>query len=257
MHARAGDVDYEGCGRVYARMRRADPRIAARIHAALGPARTVLNVGAGAGSYEPTDRYVIAVEPSPDMRRQRPTGSPPAIAGRAEYLPLDDQSVDASMATITVHQWGDRAAGLRELLRVTRGAIVVMAFDPAEFAKFWITRYAPEYVASERARDVPLDELRAGLEAHGRRVRVEPVPIPHDCTDGFVEAYYARPERFLEDDVTQAQSGWRFTPAGTLERFRAALAADLNSGAWDARLGHWRSQPFYEGSLRLIVSTPD
>lgn len=251
-----GNVDYERVGDSYAKLRRADPRIAERIHAALGDARTVLNVGAGAGSYEPPDRHVIAVEPSEAMRRQRSRMLAPAINARAEALPLDDQSVDASMATVTVHQWRDRDAGLHELVRVTRGPIVVLAFDPGVFGAFWLAEYAPDYVVAERARDVPMPVLVKGLSTHGRRVRIEPVSVPFDCTDGFIEAYYARPERFLDESVTRAQSGWSFTPPGTLERFRAALADDLATGAWDRKHGHWRVQPAFAGALRLLVSEP-
>jgi SAM-dependent methyltransferase len=252
----SGGVNYERTGTIYSRYRQPDPRIAARIHAAIGDARTVVNVGAGAGSYEPTDRHVIAIEPSRQLRSQRPTHLAPAVVACAEALPLDDLSVDASMATITVHHWKDRAKGLSELVRVTRGAIVVMAFDPERLHRLWINEYAPEYVAVERTRDVPIAELCAALEAGNRRIEVRPVPIPFDCTDGFVEAYYGRPERFLDEDATRAQSGWTFVAPEALSRFRATLAADLASGAWDARHGHWRQLPQYEGSLRLIVSTP-
>lgn len=252
----AGDVDYGNVGDTYSKMRRADPRIARAIHGALGDARTVLNAGAGAGSYEPIDRHVIAVEPSEAMRRQRPRALAPAINARAEALPLDDQSVDASMATVTVHQWRDRDAGLAELVRVTRGPIVVLAFDPSVFGAFWLAEYAPEYIAAERARDVPTPVLVQGLGGGGRRVRIEPVPVPIDCTDGFVEAYYGRPERFLDESVTRAQSGWGFTQRGTLDRFRAALSSDLASGVWDRKHAHWRTLPTFAGALRLLVSEP-
>jgi len=255
-HETASDVDYGRVGDSYAKLRRADPRIAESIHAALGDARTVLNVGAGAGSYEPTDRHVIAVEPSEAMRRQRSRNLAPAINARAEALPLDEQSVDASMATVTVHQWRDREAGLAELVRVTRGPIVVLAFDPGAFGAFWLAEYAPEYVAAERARDVPMPVLVKGLSSRGRRVQIDPVPVPIDCTDGFIEAYYGRPERYLDESVTRAQSGWGFTPPGTLDRFRAALGDDLASGAWDQKHGHWRAQPTFAGALRLLVSEP-
>lgn len=257
MHNEAASaVAYGSVGDSYAKLRCADPRIAGRIHTALSDARTVLNVGAGAGSYEPTDRHVIAVEPSEAMRRQRPRNLAPAINAWAEALPLDEQSVDASMATVTVHQWRDREAGLAELVRVTRGPIVVLAFDPGAFGAFWLAEYAPDYVAAERARDVPIPVLLKGLSAQGRSVRIGPVPVPIDCTDGFIEAYYGRPERFLDDSVTRAQSGWGFTPPGTLDRFRAALGDDLASGAWDQKHGHWRVQPTFAGALRLLVSEP-
>jgi SAM-dependent methyltransferase len=256
-NAPAGDVDYAKIGLGYATLRRPDPRIAALIHAALGEARTVLNVGAGAGSYEPLDRHVIAIEPAAAMRRQRPPHLVPAIHARAEALPLDDQSVDAAMATLTVHQWLDRPAGLRELLRVARGPIVLMIFDPDLADRFWLTHYAPELIDSQRRRDPSLADLVPALSGAGsRRVDVVPVPIAADCTDGFTEAYYARPERFLDPAVTRAQSCWQFVEPAARERFAATLAADLADGRWDARFGHHRSLPVFDGSLRLLVSRP-
>ncbi|MDX2146483.1 MAG: methyltransferase domain-containing protein [Planctomycetota bacterium] len=249
-----GDVDYERSGHGYSTHRRADPRIASLIQSALGPARVVLNVGAGAGSYEPQDRYVIAIEPSATMRRQRPAWLPPAIDARAEQLPLDDQSVDASMVTLSVHQWHDRAAGLRELLRVTRGPIVIMTFEGEALDRFWIAHYAPDMIEHERRRYPPIPELARLLSPPGRRATVRTVPIPADCTDGFTEAYFARPERFLEPGVTTAQSVWTFVPPESLERFRARLAGDLASGAWDAQFGDHRRMATFDGALRLVVS---
>ncbi|MDR3512653.1 MAG: methyltransferase domain-containing protein, partial [Caulobacteraceae bacterium] len=159
----AGDFDYDAHGQGYARRRRTDPRIAARVHAALGEARTVLNVGAGAGSYEPEDRHVIAVEPSAAMRAQRPGRLAPAVRGVAEALPLDDQSVDAAMAMVTVHQWRDLDLGLSELRRVTRGPIVILTFDGDALDRFWLADYAPELMAVERGRYPPIDALVVGL----------------------------------------------------------------------------------------------
>ncbi len=252
----AGDVDYAVRGVGYSRHRRPDPRIEAMIHAALGDARTVLNVGAGAGSYEPRDRLVAAIEPSDAMRRQRPPSLAPAINARAEALPLDDASVDAAMAILTVHQWQDRSAGLRQLLRVTRGPIVIMAFDGEAMHRFWLAEYAPEMIEASRRRDGPVAELQAALSPPGRRAEVRPVPIPIDCTDGFTEAFYARPERFLDPEVTMAQSTWAFVAADAMERFRRTLAADLASGAWDERYGAHRTMPEFIGSLTLVVSVP-
>ena len=226
------------------------------IHGAIGDARTVVNVGAGAGSYEPRDRHVIAIEPSEVMRRQRPREMSPAIIGRAESLPLDDASVDASMATLTVHQWRDRDAGLRELVRVTRGAIVVMTFDGDLLHRFWLAAYSPEVIEAERGRYMPMEELRTALSVRGRRVEVLPVPIPIDCTDGFTEAYYARPERLLDAEVTAAQSAWNFVGDAAFVRFKRTLAGEVDSGEWDAKHGAWRTTPTFDGSLRLVVSTP-
>ncbi|ATQ44755.1 SAM-dependent methyltransferase [Caulobacter mirabilis] len=248
-----GDVDYDQTGTGYGRQRRADPRIAARIHAALGDARTVLNVGAGAGSYEPADRYVLAIEPSAVMRAQRPEGGGVAVRAFAEALPFDDGAFDAAMAVATVHQWADLAKGLAELRRAARGPVAVLLFDGPALDRFWLKAYAPELIAAEQRRYPALDAVAAGL---GGRVEVQDVPIPIDCTDGFTEAFYARPERLLEADVRRAQSSWGFVPDGAEARFVRTLSDDLASGRWDERYGDWRERPTYEGSLRLIVSRP-
>jgi SAM-dependent methyltransferase len=246
----AGDVDYGAIGGTYARYRRPDPRIAARLHAALGDARTVLNVGAGAGSYEPTDRVVTAVEPSATMRAQRPPHLAPAVDAVAERLPFPDRSFDAAMASFTVHQWRDLAAGLAELRRVTRGPIVVLAPDPARLHAFWVADYLVEALDVERRRYPTMARLAEGL---GPGTRVEPVPIPRDCTDGFLEAYYGRPERLLEPGVQGAMSSWTLVGPDAVARSARHLRADLASGAWDRRHGHLREQPEYDGSLRLVV----
>lgn len=250
----AGDVDYAVHGQGYASQRRTDGRIAEIVHAALGPARTVLNVGAGAGSYEPEDRHVIAIEPSAAMRAQRPISLSPAIHGEAENLPLDDKSVDASMAMVTVHQWRDLARGLGELRRVTRGPIVVLTFDGDELERFWLAEYAPELIAVERRRYPQIGRIADLL---GGTTQITEVPIPIDCVDGFTEAFYARPERFLDACVRRSQSAWSFVPNEVQERFVNRLSDDLRSGAWNERFGEWRQKPFFLGSLRLIVSNPD
>jgi hypothetical protein len=210
----------------------------------------VLNVGAGAGSYEPLDRHVIAVEPSAAMRAQRPAHLAPAIRSVAEALPLDDQSVDAVMALYTVHQWPELELGLAELKRVTRGPIVIMTSDGPALSAFWLNAYAPELIVAEQGRYPPIETLTAAL---GEGARVETVAIPLDCVDGFTEAFYGRPERLLDPAVRKAQSAWGFVAAGAEARFEVLLAADLASGAWDERYGALRSQPFYEGSLRLVI----
>jgi SAM-dependent methyltransferase len=247
----AGDVDYAAHGQGYCRQRRTDPRLAAWVHAALGEARTILNVGAGAGSYEPTDRHVLAIEPSAAMRAQRPAHLTPAIDGVAERLPLDDQSFDAAMALVTVHQWPDLAQGLRELRRVTRGPIVVLTFDGEALDRYWLADYAAEMLAVERRRYPPIATLVEGL---GGACEVHALPIPIDCVDGFSEAFYARPEAFLDPAVRRSQSAWSFVPDDVQARIVARLGADLASGEWDRRYGAWRTKPFFEGSLRGIVS---
>jgi len=246
-------IDYERCAHAYPSQRRADPRIAKRVHAALGDARTVLNVGAGSGSYEPEDRWVLAVEPSAGMRAQRPANLRPAIAGSAEALPLDEDAVDASMAMITVHHWDDPARGLSELRRVTRGPVLVLTFDIDVLANFWmITDYLPEVLVDDYERFPTIETITETLGS----AAVVSIPIPIDCTDGFFEAQYARPEAYLDPLVRKAQSVWPRLADGVEQRALAALTADLRSGRWDARHGALRSQPVYEGGLRLIVSDP-
>lgn len=245
----AGDYDYEAHGGGYARRRRTEPRIAALVQAALGDARTVINVGAGAGSYEPSDRYVVAIEPSAAMRAQR-TGVP-AVDAIAERLPFDDDSFDAGMAIITIHQWRDLEAGLRELRRVVRGPVAIMTFTTDTLRGFWLIDYVPSVIVGEGPR-MPAPERVA--ELLGGDVTIEPVPIPNDCVDGFVEAYYARPEAFLDPAVRAAQSVWGFADPDEIERGMAALRDDLESGAWDARYGELRRRTQYIGSLRLIVA---
>jgi len=249
----AGDVDYGKFGEGYSRQRRPDPRIEAWIIRALGNARVVLNVGAGAGSYEPLDRHVIAVEPSAAMRAQRPDHLVPAIHGVAEDLPLDDQSVDASMALVTAHQWRDLERGLGELRRVTRGPILVLTFDGDAMGRYWLAEYAPALMERESRRMPRIERIMRGL---GGVAEVIPIPIPTDCTDGFNEAFYARPEAFLDPRVRRAQSAWSFVPAEEEARFLEILGGDLKSGRWDERHGEWRSRPHYDGSLRLIVRPP-
>src|SRR5580704_8329399 len=155
-------VDYDLHGRTYAHNRRSDPRIAARILAALGDAKTVVNVGAGTGSYEPSDRWVLAVEPSATMRAQRPPGAAPVIAARAEALPFDDGAVDAAMACVTIHHWEPPDAGLAELRRVARGPVVVFTFE-LDALPAWQHDYLAEGLAIELPRFPAIDAVAAAL----------------------------------------------------------------------------------------------
>ena len=246
----AGDADYGRIGMEYARYRRPEPRIAARIVAALGDARTVLNVGAGAGSYEPVDREVTAVEPSASMRAQRPAELPIAIDTTAEHLPFADDSFDAVMTTFSVHQWSDLELGLAEMRRVSRGPVIILSCDPEELERFWLAEYAPAVIATETRRYPSISRLAAGL---GGVIQADIVPIPLDCADGFGEAYYGRPEALLDPAARRANSAWSFVDAATAEGYVARLAADLASGEWDRRFGMLRTQPEFDGSLRLIV----
>src|ERR1700688_2039741 len=245
-----GDFDYERRGQGYARVRRTDPRIAALVHTALGSARTVLNVGAGAGSYEPTDRHVVALEPSAAMRAQRLVKAVAVLNGVAEHLPFDDKAFDASMATLTVHQWPEVEVGLREMLRVTRGPVVVLTFDGDALDRFWLNDYVPELIEAERRR---YPALNAISEALGGGAMISSVSVASDCLDRFTEAFFARPEAFLDTAVRRSQSAWGFVENGVEARFVAQLRHDLDSGAWDERYGALRRQQTFEGALRLIV----
>jgi SAM-dependent methyltransferase len=249
----AGDFDYESNGSGYAMRRRTDPRIASYVHNALGSARTVINVGAGAGSYEPIDREVTPIEPSQSMRNQRPHHLSRAIDAVAEDLPFADGSFDAAMATVTIHQWSDPDQGLRELRRVSRGPVVILTFDGDALDAFWLADYVPELITAERGRYPAISHIQGVL---GGVSVVTAVPIPIDCVDGFTEAYYARPESFLDPDVRKSQSAWAFVDSDVIDRSVDSLRRDLESGDWDRRNGALRSQPEFIGSLRLITSTP-
>jgi len=251
----AGDVDYESTGIGYERQRRSDPRIAQAILSALGDASTVVNVGAGAGSYEPTDRYVLAVEPSAAMRaRRRAVGATPAIDASAQLLPLDDNAVDAALAVLTVHQWGDAlVGGLKEMRRVAGGPVVILTLDGTKLEDFWLNEYLPARARIERQRFPDIESVRRVL---GGTCVVESVPIPLDCSDGFVEAFYGRPESLLDPRVRAAQSAWQFLDQKEIDRGLTQLTDDLRSGKWDSRHGHLRETPTYTGPLTLVIAAP-
>ncbi|MFJ9416988.1 class I SAM-dependent methyltransferase [Streptomyces sp. NPDC101227] len=249
----AADVGHPGIGSARSDPRRPDPRIARFVADALGGARTVINVGAGTGSYESAAQAVTAVEPSGAMRARRAAGLPRAVNAVAESLPFGDGEFDAAMTLFSVHQWSDVAAGLREMRRVTRGPAVVLTCDPAVVRDFWLYEYAPEVLDAEARRYPSIETMAASLGAAGS---VRSVPIPLDCTDGFNEAYYGRPEMLLDPAARQACSAWSFVDDGVRERFTTRLRDDLDSGRWDERFGHLRSQAFYEGSLVIVRATP-
>ncbi|MEV6646714.1 methyltransferase domain-containing protein [Amycolatopsis sp. NPDC051371] len=249
----AGDADYGAIGGVYTDYRKPDPRIGQYILDALGDARTVLNVGAGAGAYEPEDREVTAVEPSASMRAQRPADLPPAVDAVAEKLPFADRAFEGAMSTFSVHQWNDLWTGLKELRRVTRGPVAILTCDPALLRRFWLLDYAPEVIETEAGRYPSVDDIADGLGGH---TSIVPVPIPIDCTDGFNEAYYARPERLLDPGARLSCSAWSFVDDRVHHRFAAELQHDLDDGTWERRYGRLREQPTFEGSLVLVVSDP-
>jgi SAM-dependent methyltransferase len=238
---------YDTIGLNYAELRKPDPRIARFINDALGGARTVLNVGAGTGSYEPTDREVTAVEPSREMIRQRKPGAARAIEASAESLPFPDKSFDASMAILTIHHWTDKRAGLREMRRVTRGPVVLLAFDPS--CRPWLTDYLPELAELDDERMPTLSELEQWLGP----LQVTPVPIPHDCTDGFLYAYWKRPFAYLDPRLrTGSSSFWLIKGA---QEGLDQLKSDLQSGAWERRYADLLQQDEYEAGYRLVVAS--
>jgi SAM-dependent methyltransferase len=245
--------DYDTHGLGYVNHRQPDPSIQKMINEALGEARTVINVGAGAGSYEPTDRYVVAIEPSAVMRGQRPAHLAPAINAFAESLPFDDESFDASMAILTIHHWKDKLAGLKEMRRVTRGPVVIFTYDARVVHEFWFSDYSPEIIETDNKRFPPIELI---LETLGGNAEVNPISVPLNCTDGFHEAYYGRPESFLDPRVRNSQSSWPLLPPGAEERIVKKLASDLETGEWDKKYGQFRTQPEFIGALRLIIALP-
>lgn len=240
-------ADYDLIGIDYARLRLPDPRIAAQIDAALGDATTVLNVGAGAGGYEPVLRDVTALEPSATMIAQRPPGSAPVVQGFAEALPFADHSFDAVMAVLTVHHWQDQAKGLSEMRRVSRGPVVILTFDPA-FRGFWLTDYCPGLIALDEAQMPRLSDYAGAL---GETI-VTSVQIPHDCIDGFLAAYWRRPTAYLDPRIRAAMSS--FWALGDVSEPMAQLEADLASGAWHARYGTLMQRDWLDCGYRLVVA---
>jgi SAM-dependent methyltransferase len=225
-----GSQLYDTIGRTYTATRCTEPRIAARIWAALGDAKTVLNVGAGTGSYEPSDREVTAVEPSAIMRGQRPAGSARCVGATADRLPFADLSFDAAMAVLSDHHWPDPIAGLREMRRVAK-RVVIFQFDAAWAGKFWLIRdYLPDYSDLVLRRHPTLSERAEAIGA-----RMEPVPVPWDCADGFFYAYWRRPERYLDTEVRRGISVFPKLGLRVEQRMVTALRSDLESGRWAVR----------------------
>ena len=245
------EAAYDRIGLGYSAVRRPEPRIAARIEAALGEARSVLNVGAGTGSYEPADHDVMAVEPSRTMIAQRPPGSAPVVEAFAEKLPFEDDSFDAAMAIITIHHWSDLRAGLAEMVRVARQRVVVLTFTPVPPEDLWMERdYFPRMLDFHTRVMLPIEELTAMLPD----ASVEPVPIPNGCADGFWLAIWDRPEMHLDPNVRRASSNWHQMPPGEVEHGLAKLKTDLESGRWDERNGHLRQLPELDVGLRLVTA---
>ena len=240
---------YDTIGAAYTVTRRTEPRIAAQVWAALGEARTVLNVGAGTGSYEPPDREVTAVEPSAVMRAQRPADAAQCVAAVAERLPFEDQSFDAAMAFATVHHWQNPIAGLREMQRVARRVVVFTCdtTDRSWRSRFWLTR---DYLSEVPASRVGLaTELARAIEA-----RMEPVLVPWDCADGFFEAYWRRPEAYLDENVRRGISVWAAVGPDAEQRAVRSLRDDLASGRWAERNRDLLVLEAAELGLRLLIA---
>jgi SAM-dependent methyltransferase len=246
---------YDELGRGYSAARRTDPRIAARLREALGNARSVVNVGAGTGCYEPTGLELTAVEPSATMIAQRPAASAPVVQARAEALPFDDDSFDAAIAILTDHHWSDRAAGLRELRRVARDRVILLNADPAEAERFWLSRdYLPGFAGliPPRYRQPGhwLQEFRDSLG----RLDVQPVPVPHDCHDGFYQAFWRRPAAYLDQEMRDGTSVFRLLPEAEVAEAVRRLGEDLESGAWSARYADLHGAQELDVGLRLVVA---
>lgn len=245
-------VAYDQIGGSYVATRRPDPRIATQVHAALAMMRTVVDVGAGPGSYEPA-QTIAAVEPSTVMIAQRPPGSAPCVQAVAEALPLRDKCVDAAMAILTVHHWSDVAAGIGELRRVARRRIVILTWDQAVIQNFWLLgEYLPEAGRINGALYVPVDQL---VELLGG-ARVETVPVPHDCTDGFGAAYWRRPEAYLDPTVRAGISMLAYAGDSALADGLTRLADDLRSGEWRAQHVDLLEQEQLDAGYRLLISDP-
>lgn len=243
---------YDVIGRGYARLRRTDPRIASRIHRALGAASTVVNVGAGTGSYEPSDRFVVSVEPSAEMIRQRSRTAASALRATAEALPFADRAFEAAMALLTVHHWTDPMAGLAEMRRVTAGPIVVFTFDNDVHSRQWIVA---DYLPSMTELDTGTPSPAMIADALGGGV-VEVLPIPFDCTDGFCHAWWRRPAAYLDPAVRASISGIARLPARVVEDAMARLADDLATGAWHEAHSALLEMNEIDAGYRLVVATP-
>jgi hypothetical protein len=232
-------------------VRQPDPRLASKIAAALGDSQTVVNVGAGAGAYEPSDRWVLAVEPSSVMISQRPPDAAPVLQTTVEELPLADGAVDAAMAILTVHHWPDIEAGLRRLLRVVRQRIVIVTIDIVTLAHLWIIDdYLPELLGQHAARFPSVERLCELLP----NPTMEVLAVPSDCTDGFLAALWARPHALLDPVARAATSPWYDLPPATVDAALARLGRDLQDGTWRERYGHLLERAELDVGLRLITS---
>lgn len=237
---------YDSIGVNYAELRKPDPRIAKTIEHALGDARMILNVGAGTGSYEPTDRQVTAVEPSLEMIRKRSPSTVRAVQASADDLPFDDDSFEASMAILTIHHWPDKEAGLREMRRVTRGPIVLLTADPS--VRPWLTDYLPQLTTLDEGQMPRMSDYERWLG----NALISPVLVPHDCTDGFLYAYWRRPSAYLDARIRSGSSS--FWKIGSAEEGLSRLSRDLETGEWQRRYSDLLELEEYDAGYRLVIS---
>jgi SAM-dependent methyltransferase len=245
------EAAYDTIGRGYTRTRRSDPRIFAQIVQALGNARTVVNVGAGTGSYEPDDRAVVAVERSMEMIRQRPSHAAPVLQGDATHLPFPDGSFDAALAVLTIHHWPDVEAGLAEMKRVAPSRIVISTHTIVDLEDFWLTRdYFPETIENDHKRFPTIARIKELVNT----ISIETIPVPRDCKDGFLGAFWSQPEAYLDPDVRAGMSSFPMLAPEVVDERIAQLERDIASGLWDERNGYLRSLDEVDLGYRLIVA---
>jgi SAM-dependent methyltransferase len=242
------EAAYDRIGRGYSRTRKSDPRIASRVEGALGTAETVLNVGAGTGSYEPTGRTITAVEPSAEMIAQRPEGSAPVVQAAAERLPFGDGTFEAAMALLSIHHWEDPQRGIAEMQRVAKGT-VILTFDSGDLQNWWLRDYAPQIAADDSSRFPPIDSIVGWLGG----ATVETVEVCADCADLFLGALFARPELILDDEVRAATSGFARMEDRAEREAVGRLRSDLESGRWDRLYGYHRELDHLDVGLRLLI----
>jgi SAM-dependent methyltransferase len=249
----ASEAVYDRIGDGYTRGRRADPRIAAALTAALGDADRVLNVGAGTGSYEPGDRPVVAVDPSPIMLAQRPANSAPCMQAAAEALPFRNGTFAAAMAVLTIHHWRDKPRGLAEMRRVARGPLVFFGGHNRKLnTSWWLHDYFPAAHRLVSGRTYPAKRIAEVLGP----VETVPVPIPADCMDGFEAAYWRRPEAILDPAIWRATSALSLIPASDRTAGMARLSADLASGRWRQRYGHLLALAELDLGYCIVIAKP-
>jgi SAM-dependent methyltransferase len=244
------DALYDQIGQTYTSTRHPDPRIAAAIATKLGSANTLVNVGAGAGAYEPAGKPLVGIEPSWQMIQQRSRGASPVVQAVAEALPFRAGTFDVALAVLTLHHWADWRQGLAEMKRVAR-RVVVFAVDASALNSFWLTEtYFPEIIELDRRRSPSIAEIVDELGNCG----VEKVPVPHDCVDGFLAAFWRRPETYLDPRVRASISGFALLEQGTVARGVARLESDIKSGAWEGRFGYLMSLDAIDVGYRLLAT---